>query len=64
MTNANNNPIRSSEDFLVFGSPLIGEDEKREVLNCLETGWLGSGPKVAQFESEFCDYKCAKMLWP
>lgn len=60
MTNKNNKPIRRHDDFLIFGSPMIGENEKREVLDCLETGWLGSGPKVAQFESEFCDYKHAK----
>ncbi len=56
MTNSKNNPIRSAEDFLVFGSPLIGEEEKSEVLDCLETGWLGTGPKVFRFEREFCDY--------
>jgi dTDP-4-amino-4,6-dideoxygalactose transaminase len=49
-------PIRRSEDFLVFGSPLIGDDEKREILDCLETGWLGTGPKVARLEREFRDY--------
>src|SRR5262249_55140860 len=49
-------PVRSAEDFLVFGSPLIGEAEKREMLDCLETGWLGTGPKVAQLEREFRDY--------
>ncbi len=53
-------PTRSSEDFLVFGSPLICADEKQEVLDCLETGWLGTGPKVAQLEREFRDYKTAQ----
>ncbi len=49
--------IRHSDEFLVFGSPLIGDDEKREILDCLETGWLGTGPKVARLEREFCAYK-------
>jgi dTDP-4-amino-4,6-dideoxygalactose transaminase len=53
-------PIRSSKDFLIFGAPLICDEEKREVLNCLETGWLGTGPKVAQLEREFRDYKGAQ----
>src|SRR5713101_7506975 len=53
-------PTRSAEDFLIFGSPLICADEKREVLDCLETGWLGTGPKVARFEREFRDYKQAR----
>jgi dTDP-4-amino-4,6-dideoxygalactose transaminase len=43
----------------VFGSPLIGEEEKKEVLDCLETGWLGTGPKVARFEQDFRAYKHA-----
>jgi len=49
-------PTRRDE-FLVFGSPLICDDEKREVLDCLETGWLGTGPKVARLEREFRTYK-------
>ena len=52
-------PVRSPDKFLVFGSPLIGEEEKREVLDCLETGWLGTGPKVARFEQDFRAYKQA-----
>jgi dTDP-4-amino-4,6-dideoxygalactose transaminase len=53
-------PIRSSKDFLIFGAPLICAEKKREVLNCLETGWLGTGPKIAQLEREFRDYKGAQ----
>ena len=49
-------PIRSKEDFLVFGSPLIGTDEIDEVVACMNSGWLGSGPKVAQFEEDFKRY--------
>src|SRR5216683_955861 len=52
-------PIRSSKGFLIFGAPLICDEEKWEVLNCLETGWLGTGPKVAQLERELRDYKGA-----
>jgi dTDP-4-amino-4,6-dideoxygalactose transaminase len=52
-------PVRSADEFLIFGAPLIGDEEKREVLNCLETGWLGTGPKVAQLEREFREYKGA-----
>src|SRR5262249_47531748 len=52
-------PIRSADEFLIFGAPLIGDEEKREVLHCLETGWLGTGPKVAQLEREFREYKGA-----
>jgi dTDP-4-amino-4,6-dideoxygalactose transaminase len=52
-------PVRSKDRFLVFGSPLIGEAEIREVVACLESGWLGTGPKVTRFEREFAAYKGA-----
>lgn len=50
-------PVRPKERFLVFGSPSIGEDEIREVVASLSSGWLGTGPKVARFESDFKGYK-------
>jgi dTDP-4-amino-4,6-dideoxygalactose transaminase len=53
-------PIRSKQDFLVFGSPLIEEDEIAEVVATMRSGWLGSGPKVAQFETDFRRYKGAE----
>jgi dTDP-4-amino-4,6-dideoxygalactose transaminase len=46
-----------SKDFLVFGSPAIGEAEIAEVVDSLRSGWLGTGPKVARFENEFARYK-------
>ena len=52
-------PVRPSEEFLIFGAPLISDEEEREILSCLRTGWLGTGPKVAQLECEFRDYKGA-----
>jgi len=50
-------PIRSKEEFLVFGSPLIEEEEIQEVVHSLKTCWLGTGPKVARFEEDFKQYK-------
>jgi dTDP-4-amino-4,6-dideoxygalactose transaminase len=50
-------PIRPKERFLVFGAPLIEEAEIAEVVDCLKSGWLGTGPKVARFEREFAAYK-------
>lgn len=43
--------------FITFGAPLITDNEIREVQSCLESGWLGTGPKVAKFESMFAEYK-------
>ena len=47
-------PVR--EEFLVFGAPLLEEDEIQEVVATLRSGWLGTGPKVARFEAMFREY--------
>ena len=51
---------RSKDEFLVFGSPAIEEAEIQEVVASMTKGWLGTGPKVAKFESDFAAYKGAK----
>lgn len=43
-------------DYLVFGRPHVGDDEIDEVVATLRSGWLGTGPKTAQFEREFATY--------
>ena len=45
------------KDYLIFGSPLIEEAEINEVVASLRAGWLGTGPKVHKFESDFKAYK-------
>ncbi len=45
------------EDFLVFGKPTLGESAMAEVRAVLESGWLGTGPRVAAFERAFAQYK-------
>ena len=47
-------PVR--EDFLIFGSPRIEQDEIAEVVDSLESGWLSTGPKVEKFEEAFKRY--------
>jgi dTDP-4-amino-4,6-dideoxygalactose transaminase len=47
----------AASDFIVFGAPRIEQSEIEEVVRCLESGWIGTGPRVAQFEREFADYK-------
>jgi dTDP-4-amino-4,6-dideoxygalactose transaminase len=44
-------------NFIVFGAPKIEREEIDEVVRCLESGWIGTGPRVAQFEKEFAIYK-------
>ncbi|UCC41833.1 MAG: DegT/DnrJ/EryC1/StrS family aminotransferase [Candidatus Aminicenantes bacterium] len=48
------------EKFLVFGSPLIEQPEIDEVIGSLKSGWIGTGPKVHQFEEMFKKYKGVK----
>lgn len=52
--------MRTKADFLVFGSPAIEGPEIEEVLESLRSGWLGTGPKVAQFEEDFRTYRGAR----
>jgi dTDP-4-amino-4,6-dideoxygalactose transaminase len=53
-TGSNNTSIRN--DFLIFGSPHIEQPEIDEVVECLKSGWIGTGPRVTKFENEFRDY--------
>jgi dTDP-4-amino-4,6-dideoxygalactose transaminase len=45
------------DEFLIFGSPDIGETEIEEVVQSMRSAWLGTGPKVARFEHDFAVYK-------
>lgn len=47
------------EQFLVFGAPAIGEEEIAEVVACLRSGWIGTGPRVHAFEKAFREYRQA-----
>lgn len=58
----NKRPIRSKENFLVFGSPDIGDEEIGEVVKTLKSGWIGTGPKVAAFETAIKAYKEARQV--
>lgn len=51
------NPVRNKEDFLIFGKPQIEEDEINDVVSCLKAGWIGTGPKVHEFEEKFKKFK-------
>jgi dTDP-4-amino-4,6-dideoxygalactose transaminase len=39
-----------------FSSPLIEADEIREVTKVLRSGWIGTGPKVQEFERKLSEY--------
>lgn len=46
--------------FLVFGAPFIGEEEIKEVVDTIRSGWWGTGPKTEKFEKDFAKYVKAK----
>jgi dTDP-4-amino-4,6-dideoxygalactose transaminase len=43
-------------EFLVFGKPDIGDAEIAEVVDSMQSGWVGTGPKVGRFERALEDY--------
>ena len=47
-------PVR--ETFLDFSKPVLADDEKRAVMEVLNSGWLTSGSKAIAFENEFASY--------
>ena len=47
-------PVRDT--FLVFGRPRVEEAEIAEVVRTLRSGWLGTGPRVREFEKKFARY--------
>jgi len=48
-----------NSDFIVFGQPLLEQEEIDEVVDSLKKAWIGTGPKVHAFEKQFCEYKDA-----
>jgi dTDP-4-amino-4,6-dideoxygalactose transaminase len=47
-------------DYLPYCLPSIGEDEVREVVDSLRSGWITTGPKVKRFEADFASYAGAR----
>ena len=45
------------DEFLIFGKPLIEQPEIDEVVDSMRSGWVGTGPKVHDFEEMFRSYK-------
>lgn len=48
------------DSFIVFGSPLVGDEEIDEVVATMREGWLSTGPRVTRFENAFAAYKGAR----
>ncbi len=52
---AGGSPVRT--EYLVFGSPSIGEEEISEISRTIRSGWIGTGPQVKRFEEMFREFK-------
>lgn len=45
-----------SDNFLPFAKPFITEEAIAEVVACLESGWITTGPRVQRFEAQLKEY--------
>jgi len=48
--------VSAVPDFLPFAIPDIGQDEIDEVVRCLKSGWITTGPMARQFEADFAAF--------
>ncbi len=46
----------SKEEFLPFSRPTISEEAISEVVACIRSGWITTGPRVKQFEEDLKSY--------
>ena len=46
----------STQAFLPFALPEIGEEEINEVVDSLKSGWVTTGPKAKRFEAAFAEF--------
>lgn len=53
-----------SEEYLPFSRPTINRDAIDEVVSCLESGWITTGPRVAQFTEDLKQYLDAAHVLP
>ena len=45
--------MRDADRFLVFGQPVIGDDDIAAMSDVLRSRWIGLGPRVQAFEARF-----------
>ena len=55
---------RMRATFLPFARPSLGEEEIREVVDTLRSGWITTGPKTERFAAEFLDYVGGRFAVP
>lgn len=53
-----------SSEFLPFSRPSISEEAIEEVVACLKSGWVATGPRVKQFTTALKEYFAAPYVIP
>lgn len=53
-----------TDSFLPFARPVLGEEAIQEVVDCLRSGWLTTGPRVERFTEALRDYLGAPIVLP
>ncbi|MES2217313.1 MAG: DegT/DnrJ/EryC1/StrS aminotransferase family protein [Pseudomonadota bacterium] len=53
-----------SDEYLPFSRPTISRGAIEDVVTCLESGWITTGPRVAQFTEALKDYLSAPYVLP
>ena len=53
-----------TEEFLPFSRPAISQEAIDDVVACLKSGWITTGPRVAQFTEALKDYFQAPFVLP
>jgi UDP-4-amino-4-deoxy-L-arabinose-oxoglutarate aminotransferase len=47
--------LKIRKNFLPLSKPSIGKIEINEVVSCLKSGWITTGPRCKTFEDKFCE---------
>jgi dTDP-4-amino-4,6-dideoxygalactose transaminase len=45
-----------THEFMPFAKPTLSKEAIQEVMECLQSGWLTTGPRVQKFETMLCEY--------
>lgn len=52
--------IMTQSDYIVFGSPSIDAADAQAVARTVESCWIGTGPRVHEFQANFAEYAGAR----
>lgn len=58
------NESSPTEEFLPFSRPSLSQEAIDEVVACLKSGWITTGPRVAQFTDALKEYFAAPFVLP